>query len=259
MSKVICIANQKGGVGKTTTAGSLAFGLYKEGNRVLVIDADPQGSLTASMGFQEPDKLEVTLSTIMEYIIDEKQFPKDFGILRHPEGVALLPSNIELAGIETLLLNILGREKVLSEYVEYVKEDYEYIIIDCAPSLSMMVINALSCADSVVIPMEAAYLSAKGMEELIRTIGRVRRQINPRLEIAGVLFTLVRSNTNYAKQNMEILRETYGQHLNFFKTSIPVSVRAEEIASVGKSIYAYDPTGKVAEAYKALTKEVVSL
>ncbi len=258
MCKVIAIANQKGGVGKTTTTGNLGIGLAKRGKRVLLIDADAQGSLTASLGYTEPDRLEVTLATIMERIVNE-DFPEPSeGILHHQEGVDLLPANIELSGIEVSLVNIISRETVLREYVSCVSAEYDYILIDCTPSLGMITINALACADSVLIPVQAAYLPIKGLEQLLKTIGKVKRQINPKLEIEGILMTMVDSRTNYARDISNLLIESYGGNVNIYDSTIPVSVRATEISAAGISIYAHDPKGKVAAAYERLTGEVLA-
>lgn len=258
MCKIIAIANQKGGVGKTTTAGNLGIGLAKKGKRVLLIDADAQGSLTASLGYTEPDKLEVTLATIMERVVNEDLPEPSEGILHHEEGIDLLPANIELSGIEVSLVNIMSRETKLREYVNHVSGAYDYILIDCTPSLGMMTINALVCADSVLIPVQAAYLPIKGLEQLIMTIGKVKRQINPKLEIEGILMTMVDSRTNYAKDISSLLIDTYGNSVRIFQNNIPLSVRAAETSAVGISIYAHDPKGKVAQAYERLTEEVLS-
>lgn len=183
MCKVIAIANQKGGVGKTTTTSNLGIGLAKQGKRVLLIDADAQGSLTASLGIQEPDRLEITLATIMANIINDEEIKPEYGILRHEEGVDFMPGNIELSGLETSLVNVMSRETVLRTYIEQQKDRYDYILIDCMPSLGMITINAFTCADSILIPVQAAYLPVKGLEQLIKTIGKVKRQINPKLEM----------------------------------------------------------------------------
>lgn len=256
--KVIAIANQKGGVGKTTTTGNLGIGLVKKGKKVLLIDADAQGSLTASLGYTEPARLEVTLATVMERIVNE-DFPEPSeGIIHHEEGVDLLPANIELSGIEVSLINIMSRETVLREYVKHVSTDYDYILIDCTPSLGMITINALACADSVLIPVQAAYLSLKGLEQLIKTIGKVKRQINPKVEVEGILMMMVDIRTNYARDISSLLVETYGGKIRIFDSIIPISVRAAEASAVGISIYAHDPKGKAAAAYESLTEEVLS-
>ena len=200
--KVIALTNQKGGVGKTTTAVNLGVGLAKQGKRVLLIDADAQANLTMALGYSRPDDLPITLSTIMQNIIDDKSFDVSQGILSHNEGVDLLPSNIELSGFEVRLINAMSRERVLKTYVNEVKKNYDYVLIDCMPSLGMITINALAAADSVVIPMQPHYLSAKGLELLLRSVSMVKRQINPKLRIDGILMTMVIDNRKYVVESV---------------------------------------------------------
>ena len=257
MCRVIAIANQKGGVGKTTTTSNLGIGLARRGKKVLLIDADAQGSLTASLGIREPDRLEITLATIMGNIINDEEIRSDYGILGHDEGVDFIPGNIELSGLETSLINVMSRETVLRTYIDLQRENYDYILIDCMPSLGMITINVFTCADSILIPVQAAYLPIKGLEQLIKTIGKVKRQINQKLEIEGILLTMVDNRTNYAKDISNLLIENYGSRVHIFENSIPMSVRAAEISAEGVSIYKHDPNGKVASAYKSLTKEVL--
>jgi len=257
MCRVIAIANQKGGVGKTTTTSNLGIGLARQGKKVLLIDADAQGSLTASLGIREPDRLEITLATIMGNIINDEEIRSDCGILSHDEGVDFIPGNIELSGLETSLINVMSRETVLRTYIDLQRENYDYILIDCMPSLGMITINVFTCADSILIPVQAAYLPIKGLEQLIKTIGKVKRQINQKLEIEGILLTMVDNRTNYAKDISNLLIENYGSKVHIFENSIPMSVRAAEISAEGVSIYKHDPNGKVASAYKSLTKEVL--
>ena len=255
--RVIAIANQKGGVGKTTTAVSLGTGLAREGKKVLLIDADPQASLTASLGYIEPDEISITLATVMLDMINEEELGVAEGILHHKEGVDILPSNIELSGLEVSLINVMSREMILKSYVDELRPFYDYIIIDCMPSLGMMTINALVASDSVLIPVQAAYLPVKGLEQLITTISKVRKQLNRNLQIEGILLTMVDCRTNYAKDITALVEETYGANIGIFESVIPISVRAAETSAEGKSIYAHDPKGKVTDAYKSLTQEVL--
>ncbi len=257
MCRVIAIANQKGGVGKTTTTSNLGIGLARQGKKVLLIDADAQGSFTARLGIRGPDRLEITLATIMGNIINDEEIRSDCGILSHDEGVDFIPGNIELSGLETSLINVMSRETVLRTYIELQRDNYDYILIDCMPSLGMITINVFTCADSILIPVQAAYLPIKGLEQLIKTIGKVKRQINQKLEIEGILLTMVDNRTNYAKDISNLLIENYGSKVHIFENSIPMSVRAAEISAEGVSIYKHDPNGKVASAYHSLTKEVL--
>ena len=257
MCRIIAIANQKGGVGKTTTASNLGIGLARHGKKVLLIDADAQGSLTSSLGIREPDKLDTTLANILGRIVTDERVEGEDGIIKHEEGIDLTPGNIELSGLEVSLVNAMSREMVMRSYVEGIKKKYDYILIDCMPSLGMLTINALACADSILIPVQAAYLPVKGLEQLIKTIAKVRRMINPGLKIEGILLTMVDQRTNYAKDIITLLRETYGNRIKIFESSIPNSVRAAEISAEGVSIYRHDPKGKVASAYLALTEEVL--
>ena len=257
--KVIALTNQKGGVGKTTTAVNLGVCLSKQGKKVLLVDADAQANLTMSLGYPRPDDLPISLATIMQDIIDDKPFDVQKGILHHSEGVDLLPANIELSGMEIRLINAMSRESVLRTYINAVKPHYDYILIDCMPSLGMMPINSLAAADSVIIPSQPSYLSAKGLDLLMQSIAKVKRQINPKLKIDGILFTMVDSRTNEAKEIIASLRAHYGEKIRVFGTEIPFSVRAAETSGRGKSIFAHDKNGKVAAAYRSLTKEVLEL
>ncbi len=259
MAKVISLVNQKGGVGKTHATFNLGAGLVRAGKKVLCIDCDSQGSLTASMGYSNPDSMSVTLSTLLTKVLEEKNMECDEGILKHREGVDLIPANIELSGVEVSLVNTLSREIVLRDYINRLKPYYDYILLDCSPSLGMITINALVASDSVIIPVQTHFLSLKGLEQLLKTINKVKRQINPGLNIDGILLTMVDNRTNFAKEIATLLRENYGNNLRIFKDEIPLSIRAAEASAEGKSMYDYDPKGKVAFAYKGFTKEVLNI
>lgn len=254
--RVIAVANQKGGVSKTTTTVNLGIGLVRKGKRVLVIDADAQSSLTESLGFHQTDQLDVTLSTIMEKIITDKPLEKDEGILHHEEGIDLLPCNIELSGLEVSLINAMSRELIMKQYIDQKREEYDFILVDCMPSLGMLTINALSAADSVLIPVQAAYLPVRGLEQLITTISRVKKHINPKIEFEGIVISMVDSRTVYAREIIELVKENYKQNLRVFETMIPFSVRAAETSAVGVSIFKLYPNHKVAKAYERLTEEI---
>ena len=254
----IAVINQKGGTGKTTTCENLDVGLAMEGKKVLLVDADPQGSLTVSMGWQDPDTLPITLSALMQKAMNDQCIPPGEGILHHADGVDLIPANIELAGLEVALVNTMSREKVMKQVLENAKREYDYILIDCTPSLGMLTVNALAAADTTLIPVQAQYLPVKGLEQLLQTVQKVRRQINPHLKIEGILLTMTDSRTTYDKQISNLIRQAYGGKIKVFEPTIPRSVRAAEISTTGESIFTYDPKGKVAEAYQSLTKEVLA-
>ena len=258
MAKITAICNQKGGVGKTVTAVNLGIGLAREGKKVLLVDMDAQGSLTASLGYQRPDQMENTLATILGRIILDEPVSPGEGILHQAEAVDLLPANIELSGLEVTLVNTMSRETILREYLNSVREQYDVILLDCCPSLGMLTINALAAADQVLIPMQAHYLSIKGLEQLIRTISNVKRKINPGLEIAGILITMADLRTTYSREIIELLRDSYGDKLRIFNSIIPQSIRAAETSAEGRSIYLHDPAGKVSAAYASLTREVLA-
>ena len=257
MCKVISVVNQKGGVGKTTTTVNVGIGLAREGKKVLLIDADPQGSLTASLGYEEPDDLRITLATIMMDVINEEEINLEDGILHHQENVDLLPANIELSALEVTMGNVMSRELIMKEYIEAVRTKYDYILIDCMPSLGLMTINALVAADSVLIPVQAAYLPVKGLQQLIHTIAMVKKRLNRKLIFEGILLTMVDFRTNYAKDVAGKVREAYGEKIEIFDTVIPMSVKAAETSAEGVSIFSHCLNGKVAKAYETIAKEVL--
>ena len=253
--KTIALANQKGGVGKSTTAASLGIGLSRQGKKVLLIDADAQGNLTQMLGWAQPDDLSPTLADLMGKIITDQPIAPGEGILVHREGVHLLPANIELSAMEVTLVNTMSRETVLKQYLASVSDQYDFALIDCMPSLGMLTINALTAADSVIIPVQADYLPARGLEQLLKTVARVKRQLNPKLEVDGILLTMVDNRTVFSREMCQKVRQNYGTRV--LMSEIPRSVRAAEISAVGKSIYEYDPNGKATQAYEKLTKEVL--
>ena len=254
--KVIAIANQKGGVGKTTTTFNLGVALKNQGKRVLVVDADPQGDLTTYMGYNESE-LKTTLAQLMESVIYDSQLDTKQAILNNAEGIDLIPSDLDLSATEAMLVNAMSREVTLRTILNNVKKDYDYVLIDCMPSLGMLTINALSCSDKVIIPVQDHFLAAKGMGHLLKTVSRVKRTINPNLEVGGILLTLVNKRTNLSKETIQDLKETYGRAIKLYDTQIPLAVKTAESTSRGKSIFKYDKNSKVATAYEDFAKEVL--
>ena len=257
MTKVIAIANQKGGVGKTSTTVNLGAGLVRQGYDVLLIDLDSQANLTMALGYQNPDDMAFTVSNVLYKAVQEEQIDPTEGILTTPEGIDLMPSNIQLSGYEISLINEYGREVMLKQYIDAVRLNYDYILIDCAPSLSVLTVNALVAADSVLIPTQPQYFSTAGLQMFYETISRIRKKLNPSLSIEGVLVTMMNNRPNFTKDLVAQLREIYGGVFRVFDTEIPTSIRMTESSARGKSIFAYDPRGKVAAAYEKLTQEVI--
>ena len=259
MCKVIAVANQKGGVGKTSVVANLGAGLVREGKKVCCIDADPQGNLTISLGYPDPDELPITLATIMTNIAEENDFPWDYGMLHHQEGIELMPANMELSGIEVSLANTMSREMILKEYIDMLRDRFDWILIDTMPSLGVMTINALVAADFVLIPSAASYLPVKGLQMLLKTISVVKKRLNKKLKVAGIAITMVDYRTNYAKDITAMLRESYGvnDEIGVLQSFIPFSVKIQEASSEGISIFLYAPKCKAAESFASLTKEVL--
>ena len=239
---IIAVVNQKGGTAKMTTVENLGIGLSRHDKKVLLIDTDPQASLTISLGNPRPDDLELTLSDLLNGTISENPVALDEVLIHQQEGVDLIPSNISLAGLEVSLVNTMNRERILKQFIEPLRARYDFILLDCMPSLGMLTVNSLAAADTTLIPVQANYLSAKGLEQLLSTINQVKRQINPQLCIEGILITMVAARTNYAKDISKLIRDTYRDDINVFETEIPRSVRAAETSAEGKSIFVHDPS-----------------
>lgn len=261
MSKttVIAVANQKGGVAKSTSAFCIGVGLVRAGKKVLLVDVDPQADLTKMLGERAPHELPITLSTLMNDIVsdvDTSGSRADAAILHHAEGLDYIPSNRSLSTIEINLINVIARETVLRRLLDGIKSNYDYVILDCRPSLGMLVINALSAADQVLIPVQADYLAAEGLTELIGTVQSIKRQINPTLTVGGVFLTMA-NETNFRKDIVSSVKQSYGKVVPVFDAVIPSTVRLAEISTANHSIYLHDPKGKAAEAYKQLTQEVI--
>lgn len=256
--KVIAVTNQKGGVGKTTTTENVAIGLARNGCNVLIVDFDPQGDLTSCLGWKNNDSLEHSVSSMLDDYIKDNDINYESLILRHEEHVDLIPANIELADFEMRLVSVINREQTLSNCIEPLRNQYDYIFIDCPPSLGMLTVNALSAADEVLIPVQTQYLPAKGMTKLLQTVGKVQRKINSNLKITGIVMALADLNTNLTKSTIETIRESFGKNIRVFDTIIPKATKASEASISGKSIYAYAKDSKVALAYENLTKELIN-
>lgn len=256
--KVIAVTNQKGGVGKTTTTENVAIGLARNGCNVLIVDFDPQGDLTSCLGWKNNDSLEHSVSSMLDDYINDNDINYESLILHHEEHVDLIPANIELADFEMRLVSVINREQTLSNCIDPLRNQYDYIFIDCPPSLGMLTVNALSAADEVLIPVQTQYLPAKGMTKLLQTVGKVQRKINSNLKITGIVMTLADLNTNLTKSTIETIRESFGKNIRVFETIIPKATKASEASISGKSIYAYAKDSKVALAYSNLTKELIN-
>ncbi len=253
MSKVIAIANQKGGVGKTTTAISFASALTKQGKKVLLIDFDPQGSLTIGLGIHDTAALEHTSARLLIDSINE-QAREPMQYINTSGAIPFIPGNIMLSSVEVQLVNVIGREMVLKEALEPFRILFDYIIIDCMPSLGFLTINALTAADSVIIPVQAHFLGAKGLEDFSSTLRKVKK-INPSLSIDGILVTMFNKQLNFSKGIVEAIKATYGESIHIFDTKIPISIKAAETTAMGQSILDYSPKNPVAVAYQEFAKE----
>lgn len=258
MGKILVITNRKGGCGKSFTTASLGVGLARQGKKVLVIDTDNQHSLTVSLGVNQPDKLNYTISNVIADIISEKEIDLSSGIIHHSENIDLMPANNSLTGIELALAQQIGREIILKQYLEKIKHLYDFIVVDTCPTIDLLTVNALAAADSVIIPVAPRFLDAKGLELLLKSISQIKKAINPNLEISGILLTMVDNRPRFTKTIINMIDEAYGEKIRIFKEHIPLSVRATEASATGKSIFSHEPNGKIALAYDALTMEVLS-
>lgn len=256
-SKVIAIVNQKGGVGKTTTTLNLGYSLANRGHKVLLIDLDPQGSLTVSLGINNNDDLQNTIAKLMAMEIMDEQLPRREEFILPIGKLDLIPCNIELAGIEVSLVNAISRETILKHVIEEFRNEYEYIIIDCSPSLGMLTINALAASNSVIIPVTPEYLSAKGLEMLLMNIGRTKKKINPDIKIDGILLTMYVERMKLSRTVKQMIEETYGQQIHIYNSCIPKSVRVGESSLENVSVIQYDKSNKVSIAYENFALEVM--
>ncbi len=253
--KVIAVANQKGGVGKSTSVYCIGAGLAMDGRKVLLVDVDPQGDLTKMLGQRRPHDLPHTLSEQMNAVVQNQSGPEHPEILHHPEGFDFVPANRRLSAVEVGLVNVMSRETVLKRYLEGIKGNYDYVLLDCRPSLGMLVINALSASDYVLIPVQADYLAAEDMTELVGTVQSIRQQINPKLKIGGVFLTMA-NDTNFRRDIVAGVKEYFGKYLPVLEAVIPSTVRLAEISTADKSIFRHEPNGRAARAYGTLVKEV---
>lgn len=255
---VVCIANQKGGVGKTTTTIALAEGLSEHKKRVLLVDWDPQFSLTISMGYN-PDNLEYTVYEALAATIRNKKSPdiRDVIIRTGNANIDLAPASIELSQAELDLASAFTRERMLREMLQPVRGDYDFILVDCLPSLGLLTINALTAADRVIIPLQADFLAMKGLALMLNTIIQVKDRINPTLEISGILFTMTQTRTLHSREVMEVTRRAFGDKIKVFDTIIPTSVRFKEAPVAGRSILTYASNSDGANAYRLFVREVL--
>ncbi|MDR2356560.1 MAG: ParA family protein [Oscillospiraceae bacterium] len=264
MSITYAVSNQKGGCGKTSLTLNLGSSLARTGCKVCVVDCDPQANATMALGIPQPDELPVTLPHLMNEVIRNGGRPEKSALLSKREyilnsqGMDFIPSSIELAETENNLVNAMSRESVLKKIVGSFKDDYDYVLLDCMPSLNFVTINALNAADRVLIPMQPQFFSAKGLELLLATVANVQENLNPALTIEGALITMFDGRLKFHNEVLAILKSAYGGYFRIFETKIPVSVRVTETQAQGRSIFDHDPKGKIAEAYAAFARELLS-
>ena len=253
LGRVIAVANQKGGVGKTTTSINLSACLAQSGKRVLAVDIDPQGNCTSGLGLDKN-----SLQCSIYDLLMGQCYTEDAVSSTLIEDLFIIPSNIELSTIENALLNSISRENILKKLLSGIKNDYDFIVIDTMPSLNFMTINAMNAADSVLIPMQPQYFSAKGLELLLSTIASVKKNLNRKLKIDGILMTMYDSRLNFHKEIFDVIFENYGKNLKIFETKIPISIRVTEMQARSQSVFDNDPTSKISENYAAFTNELIN-
>jgi chromosome partitioning protein len=264
MSITYAVSNQKGGCGKTSLTLNLGAALSRMGYKVCLCDTDPQANMTMALGYPQPDELPVTMPHVMSDIInnggrtEKSELLQSRGYILHAQDMDFVPSSIELTGIENILINTMSRENVLKKFIGYIKDAYDFVLLDCMPSLNFVTINALNAADRVLIPMQPQFFSAKGLELLLSTIANVKENLNPDLTIEGALITMYDNRLNFHRETLDIVSRAYGEYFRIFETKIPVSVRVTETQAQGRSIFDHDPKGKIALAYAAFAKELIS-
>lgn len=259
MAKIIAIMNEKGGCAKTTTATALAYLLAKQGKKTALIDFDGQANSTLLMGVENPNAIGITISTLLGKVILEEQLPDPEEYLIHTgSGVDLIPSNSQLFALERNLISIDYREYILSNYVNSIRKQYEYIIIDCMPQIGTPMVNVMTCADSLIIPTQAEILSAQGLQEIIKHYVKSRRSGNTMLKIEGILITMNDARTKTSKIMNEMICDTFGNSLRIFNTRIPYAAKVKEAAYYGKTVCEYRPSSPAAKAYTEFVKEVLN-
>ena len=259
MGKVIAITNQKGGVGKTVTTACLSVVLANRGKKVLAIDFDPQGSLTNGLGYRDSQSYKYSITDAMLNEMNDKEMNYHECIIHTEENIDLIPSNLSLSGTEIQLTSAMSRETVFKRIIANFQNDYDYILIDCNPSLNLFTINALTVANSILIPVQAEPYSTDGLNDLLNTIKRTKRQLNPDLDIDGILITMTDSRTNLSKHIANEVREKYGKHINVFKTEIPRCIKTAEAPLSNQSPILYGPKTESTKAYEQLAKEVLKI